>query len=141
MASTEDLRDYHTINDEPNKAIIQKVAEDSGDQDIINVISCYTIGQSDKDIRKQLGKSNIPPLKKAATYLGCNIDGSDQPKMLKEDIISYIIRRLEALLKDMCGICNQYFNNTLTFARVFGESRLDADRHVAIHGPLLPYNH
>ena len=24
--------------------------------------------------------------------------------------------------------------------RVFGESRPDADMHVAIHGPLLPYN-
>ena len=115
MTSTEDLRDYHEINDEANKAIIQQLADDSGDTDINEVVLCYEIGSSDREIRKQLSRLLVTQLKKAATYLGCNTDGGpNQPKMLKDDIISYIITRVESLLMDMCGICDTYFNNLLT---------------------------
>ena len=115
MSTETTPRDYHSINDEANKAIIQKLGDDAGDTEITEVIACYTIGSSDKEIRKQLSKFLVGPLKKAATYLGCKNDGGpSQPKMLKDDKISFIIRRIESLLKDLCGICNEYYSNTLT---------------------------
>lgn len=114
MASTEDLRDYHTINDDSNKAIIQTLADSSGDVEASTVILCYTVGSSSKDIRKQLKSQLMPPLKKAATYLQLNTEG-----VLKEDLITSILRRIETLLMDLCGICGEYYSNSLHDAQSF----------------------
>ena len=105
--------DYHTACDTDNKAIIHELADESGDMDIAQVIKCYTIGSSDKDIRKLLNKIGVPPLKKAAVYLGLDADSEPNIKF-KDDIIRYIITRIESLLRDLCGVCGQYFNNKLT---------------------------
>ena len=104
-------KDYHTLNDEHNKAIITELSENCGDADVSAVIKCYIIGSSNKDIRKQLKSHFVNPLKQAATYLGLNTEG--EAKFLKEDLITYIIRRIETLLKDLCGVCGEYYNNTL----------------------------
>ena len=107
----EEPKDYHTINDTANKAIITELAESCGDEEISTVIKCYKIGSTNKDIRKQLKLQHVPPLNKAATYLGLNTDGEHKP--LKETFITYIICRIESLLKDLCGVCGEYYNNTL----------------------------
>ena len=107
----EPKEDYHTINDTANKAIITELAESCGDVDISTVIKCYQIGSTNKEIRKQLKQQLVPPLMKAATYLGLNTDG--EAKHLKDTLITYIIRRIESLLKDLCGVCGDYYNNTL----------------------------
>jgi hypothetical protein len=104
-------KDYHTLNDVANKAIITQLAEESGDQETSAVINCYTIGASDREIRKLLYKQLVPPLKKAATYLGLETEG--EAKILKDDVISFIINRIETLMKDLCGICGHYYNNSL----------------------------
>ena len=106
-----DPRDYHTFCDNDNRAILEQLAQDSEDTDIANIISCYTIGQADKDIRKQLDKFLVPALKKAATYLGLTVDG--EQTRLKKEIITEIILRIETLLKDLCAICGEYYNNKL----------------------------
>ena len=105
-------QDYHTINDTPNKAIIIELAESCGDEEIATVIKCYKIGSPINDIRKQLKKQYVQPLTKAAAFLGLSVE--DESKPLKDTLISYIIRRIESLLMDLCGVCGEYFNNTLT---------------------------
>ena len=104
--------DYHTINDTPNKAIIIELSESSGDEEIAAVIRCYKIGSPIKEIRKQLKQQYVQPLIKAATFLGLPVNEESKP--LKETLITFIIRRIESLLKDLCGVCGEYFNNTLT---------------------------
>ena len=106
------MADYHTVNDEENKAILQKLSDDSGDAEISSVIQCYNIGSKGADIIKEMNKKhNVPTLKKCATYLGIPLDG--EAKKLKAEIISDIMCRLNSLLRDLCGICSSYYNNTL----------------------------
>lgn len=99
--------DYHAANDQENKSIIQQLAEGCDDDDGKAVIKCYTIGSSNKDVRKQLKSHNVTPLTKAATYLGLNTN------LRKEELITSIIRRIETLLKDLCGACGEFYNNSL----------------------------
>ena len=101
-------QDYHAACDNDNKEILEKLAADTEDGETANVLRCYTIGQPDKEIRKKLDKFNLPPLKKAATYLGITVDG--EVKKLKNDLITEIILRIESLLRDLCGICGDYYN-------------------------------
>ena len=44
------MADYHTENDDVNKAILQKLSDDSEDPDIASVIKCYNIGVKGADI-------------------------------------------------------------------------------------------
>ena len=61
--------DYHAACDN-NKEILEQLAADSEDTDVANVINCYAIGQPDKQIRKKMDSFLLPPLKRAAEYLG-----------------------------------------------------------------------
>ena len=105
---TADDRDYHTINDEANKVIIQELADNSRDPDISTVILSYRIGLHSKEIRKQVKAHNVPPLKKAAAYLGLAAEG-----VLKDNLVTSIICRIETLLKDLCAVCGEYYSNSL----------------------------
>ena len=95
--------DYHKSCDNDNREILQLLAEESKDPEISGIINCYVIGQPDKEIRKAMDKSRVPPLKKTAVYLGLSVDG--EQAMLKTDIITEIILCIETLLKDLCAIC------------------------------------
>lgn len=105
------MADYHQTNDEANKAILQKLVDDCQDLETATVIRCYTIGAKGADIRKELIKHKVPPLKKCALHLGIYPEGDT--KKLKCDIITDIMTRLNSLLKDLCGICGEYFHNEL----------------------------
>ena len=105
------MTDYHELNDEANKAILQELADESGDADIAAVISCYNIGAKGSDIRKEMAKQKVPEIKKCATYLG--LYTGDDTKKLKAQIIIDIMSRLNCLLKDLCGICGEYYSNNL----------------------------
>ena len=105
----EDVQDYHSLNDDDNKAIIQQLIEECEDEEITAVLRCYVIGKPPKDIRKQLKNNhNLGPLAKAAAFLKITTTN-----LKKEELITSIIRRMETLLKDLCGVCGEYYNNTL----------------------------
>ena len=57
-----------------------------------------------------MSKALVPSLKKTANHLGIPVDDE---KLEKAELVDRIVRRLETLLKDLCGICNQYFSNSL----------------------------
>lgn len=101
------MTNYHEANDEANKAILQALVEESQDTDIAAVIQCYNIGVKGTEIRKEMAKLKVSPLQKCASYLG--IDA----KKLKAQIITDIMTRINSLLRDLCGICGDYFNNEL----------------------------
>ena len=103
--------DYHAACDNNNKEILEQLAADSEDTDVANVINCYAIGQPDKQIRKKMDSFLLPPLKRAAEYLGLTVNG--EVRKLKNDIITEIILRIESLLMDLCSICGEYYNITL----------------------------
>ena len=58
-----------------------------------------------------MDKFLLSPLKRAAEYLKITVNGD--VKMLKNDIITEIILRIESLLMDLCSICGEYYNITL----------------------------
>ena len=95
---------YHSLNDSANKAIIQEITESCDDEEISAVLKCYVIGLPSNEIRKQLKTQLVPPLAKAATYLGLKTN------LKKDDLITSIISRIETLLKDLCGACGEYYN-------------------------------
>ena len=109
---TIEAKDYNQECDNDNREILQQLAQASNNDDVISVISSYTIGQPDNEIRKKLDKLLLPPLKDAAAYLGLTVDG-DKLKY-KKDIITAIIQRIETLLKELCGVCGEYYNNKIT---------------------------
>ena len=111
------MADYHQANDDQNKAILQKVKDDSQDPEITAIIGCYTIGAKGTDIRKLLNKHKIDPLKKSAVYLGIYPKGDTQKG--KPAIITDIIRRLNSLLMDLCGVCGDYFHTELNETPLF----------------------
>ena len=102
------MADYHEANDEANKAILQELAEKSGDPEISAIISCYSIGATGTDIRKEINKHKVTQLKKCATYLRIPTDGENQKK--KPQVITDIMTKINCLLKDLCGVCGDYFN-------------------------------
>ena len=108
---TLEMVEYHAANDTLNKAILQKLADETDDAEISGVIGCYSIGAKGADIRKDLSKLKVQPLKKCAVYLGLYSQGDT--KKLKAEIITDIMTRLNSLLMDLCGICGEYFNNEL----------------------------
>ena len=79
-------KDYHTLNDDDNKAILQQLIEESGEE-VAKVISCYSIGASSKDIRQKLDKFNKPVLEKAANHL--QLPTKDKKKL---QLLDQIIR-------------------------------------------------
>ena len=101
----ESQKDYHSINDRENKAIIQQLIEESDDDEVAKVISSYNIGATSKDIRQKLDKFNKPSLEKAANHL--QITTKDKKKT---QILDDIIRGIECLLKEFCPVCEEYFN-------------------------------
>ena len=105
------MADYHETNDVSNKAILQQLQDESEDPDITAIIGCYNIGSSGADIRKQLNRFKIDPLKKSAIHLGLYPKG-DTAKG-KPAIITDILGRLNSLLMDLCGICGDYFHTEL----------------------------
>ena len=112
MTNTQNTdQDYHAACDNNNKEILEQLATASADTDVSNVIRCYTIGQPDGEIRKKLDKYLLPPLKKAAAYLGISLTG--EGRKLKNDITE-IILRIESLLMDLCSICGEYYNVSLS---------------------------
>ena len=111
------MDDYNATNDEANKSILQKLAEDCEEEDTAAVIRCYSIGATGADIRKEMNKHKVGPLKKSAIYLGLYPKGDT--KNLKTDIITDVITRLNSLLMDLCGACGVYFNNTLAEKPLF----------------------
>ena len=98
-------KDYHSINDRENKAIIQHLIEESEDDDVAKVISCYSIGATGKDIRQKLDKLTKPVLGKAANHL--QITTRDKKKL---QILDDIVQGIECLLKESCPVCGQYYN-------------------------------
>ena len=104
------MTEYHTANDAENKAILQSLVDNAEDDETKKVISCYTIEATGTEIIKKLSLLNVPPLKKAAAYLGIP-EKITKPK--KADIISAILDRLNALLMELCGICGEYYNEDL----------------------------
>ena len=108
VEGSEEKADYHTVNDEANKAIIANLADACEDAEISTVIKSYTIGSPNLLIRKQLKVHLLPPLKKAATYLQLKIDG-----ILKDDLVTSIIQKIETLLMDLCAVCGEYYSNSL----------------------------
>ena len=109
---TIEAKDYNQECDNDNREILQQLAQASDSDDVISVISSYTIGQPDNEIRKKLDKLLLPPLKDAAAYLGLTVDG--EKLKYKKDIITAIIQRIETLLRDLCGVCGEYYNNKIT---------------------------
>ena len=103
----ESQKDYHTLNDDDNKAILQQLIEES-DEEVAKVISCYSIGASSKDIRQKLDKFNKPVLEKAANHL--QLPTKDKKKL---QLLDQIIRGIESLLMEACPICGLYYNNEL----------------------------
>ena len=111
------MADYHQANDEANKTIIQELAERSGDTEVSAIISCYNIGSTGTDIRKEMNKHKVAPLKKCATYLRIPTD-ADNPKK-KPQVITDIMSKINCLLKDLCGVCGDYFNIDLNDQPLF----------------------
>ena len=111
------MADYHQANDEANKTIIQELAERSGDTEVSAIISCYNIGATGTDIRKEMNKHKVAPLKKCATYLRIPTD-ADNPKK-KPQIITDIMTKINCLLMDLCGVCGDYFNIDLNDQPLF----------------------
>ena len=105
------MADYHEANDTANKEILQKLSERCDDAEVAAVLSCYTIGATGADIRKELNKHKLPQLKKAANFLSVLADGDTQKK--KAQIIVDIMSKLNILLKDVCGVCGDYYSNDL----------------------------
>ena len=97
-----EMADYHELNDEPNKAILQKLADDTEDKEVAVVIKCYTIGAKGSEIIRDISKHKVAVLKKTAIYLQLYPDGDT--KKLKAEIVTDIMTRLNSLLKDLCGI-------------------------------------
>ena len=104
--STEE--DYHQINDVANKAILQELIENSGDEVTAEILKCYKIGASDTDIKKDFSRWKVAPLRNTATYLLVETEGK-----LKADIINDVISKIEALLMELCTVCSKYYHNTL----------------------------
>ena len=104
------MTEYHEANDAENKAILQSLVNNTDDDETKKVISCYTIEATGTEIIKKLSLLNVPPLKKAAAYLGIP---EKTTKTKKADIISVILDRLNALLRELCGICGEYYNEDL----------------------------
>ena len=102
--STEE--DYHQINNVANKAILQELVENSGDEVTAEILKAYKIGASDSDIKKDFSKWKVAPLRTTAAYLRVETEGK-----LKADIVNDIISRIEALLMELCAVCNKYYHN------------------------------
>ena len=102
------MGDYHEANDEANKAILQELATRCDDAETAEVLSCYSIGATGADIRKEMSKAKLPHIKKAAVFLGVLADGDTQRK--KAQIIVDIMSKLNILLKDVCGVCGDYYS-------------------------------
>ena len=104
------MTDYNTANATQNKAIIQKLVEDCGDNaDVANVLKCYAIESSGSDIRKDMSKQGLSALKRCGIYLLIYPEG--EVKKLKKEIITDIITRINSLLRDLCGVCQEYYHN------------------------------
>ena len=103
--------DYNAANDAKNKVILQKLQDECEDAETKAIIRCYTIGAKGSDIRKDINKHKLDPVKKCAKYLGLYPTGDT--KKVKPAIITDIIRRINSLLMDLCGICGDYFNTEL----------------------------
>ena len=106
--------DYHQMNDTANKAILQELIEESNDEVISAILGCYQIGAADGLIKKEFSKWKVAPLKQTALYLHIDAD-----KLLKADIITEIITKIESLLMELCGVCSRYYHNRLTDIPVF----------------------
>ena len=100
--------DYHQMNDTANKAILQELIDGSNDEVVSAILRCYQIGASDGLIKKEFTKWKVTGLKQTALYLNIETEG-----MLKADIISEIIGKIESLLMELCGVCLKYYNNRL----------------------------
>ena len=107
MPGTEE-EDYHQINGQANKAILQQLIDNSDKETTAEILKCYRVGASDSDIRKAFYAFKVLPLKQAAGYLHIETEGK-----LKANIISEIITRVESLLMELCGVCSEYYHNTL----------------------------
>lgn len=102
------MANYYDENNEPNKEILQQLAEDCADPDIATIIRCYDIGARGTDIIKQMNKSKVDQLKKCAVFL--KIYPTGETTKLKAAIISDIVSHLNCLLRELCGICGVYYN-------------------------------
>ena len=110
--STEE--DYHQINDVANKAILQELIENSGDEVTAEILKCYKIGASDTDIKKDFSRWKVAPLRNTATYLLVETEGK-----LKADIINDVISKIEALFMEVCTVCSKYYHNSLEDVPVY----------------------
>ena len=61
--------DYHEINDDHNRVILQTLMDNSDDEEVRKVISSFTIENTGAEIVKKMMQLTLPPLKKAAQYL------------------------------------------------------------------------
>ena len=108
MGSSGDQDTYHQLNDNHNKAIIQELIETCDDDDVSRIISCYSIGAPDKDIRSKLDKFTKHPHEKAAQFLKIATEGKKKQQLMNEIIIT-----IESLLKELCPKCGEYYNVSL----------------------------
>ena len=103
--------DYHEINDDHNRVILQTLMDNSDDEEVRKVISSFTIENTGAEIVKKMMQLTLPPLKKAAQYL--DIPEPVSKSKLKATIISNIVNRLNALLREFCTICGEYYHEDL----------------------------
>ena len=106
--------DYHQTNDVPNKAILQDLIDNSGDEVTAQILKSYKIGASDVDINKEFSKWRVGPLRDTATYLRVETEGKVKP-----DVVNSIIARIDALLMEFCAVCSEYYHNTLEETPVY----------------------
>ena len=99
--------EYHQINDDKNRIILQTILDEADDEDIFKVISCFTIESTGSDIVKKMSQLTVPSLRKASHYLGIP-EPTSKPK-LKANVISDLVDRLNALLMEMCLLCGEYY--------------------------------
>ena len=102
--------DYHQLNDDNNRIILQSLIDDTEDEEVKKVISCFTIESTGAEIVKKMSQCHVASLKKTSQYL--EIPEAQKGK-LKANIISDLVDRLNALLMEMCSICGVYYNEDL----------------------------
>ena len=100
--------DYHAANDELNKQMLLQLAQRCDDAEVAAVLSCYSIGAVGADIRKEMIKAKLPHLAKTAVFLG--VPNIADIQKSKAKLVTNIMKKLNTLLMDLCGVCGDYYS-------------------------------
>ena len=129
--------DYHQINDDQNRIILQTLMDSTDDEEVIKVISCFTIESTGADIVKRMSQLNVPSLKKASQYL--DIPEATSKSKLKANIISDLVDRLNALLMEMCLLCGEYYSEEMHEKPLVKCILCQQGCHNACHEPIITH--